>query len=46
MASLVERVNEMVAVMRKATLLCEDEYGEQQRIITTLATENKVSITN
>ncbi|KAL7647626.1 UNVERIFIED_CONTAM: hypothetical protein RMT77_001226 [Armadillidium vulgare] len=41
MASLVERVNEMVAVMRKATLLCEDEYGEQQRIITTLATENK-----
>lgn len=37
----IERVSEMVAVMRKAAALGDDETNQQQRLITALATENK-----
>ncbi|KAK8407366.1 hypothetical protein O3P69_002120 [Scylla paramamosain] len=37
----IERVSEMVAVMRKAAALGDDESNQQQRLITALATENK-----
>lgn len=37
----IERVSEMVAVMRKAASIGDDESNQQQRLITALATENK-----
>ena len=39
----IERVSEMVAVMRKAASLGDDETNQQKRLIAALATENKVS---
>ncbi|KAG0716507.1 FGFR1 oncogene partner 2 [Chionoecetes opilio] len=38
----IERVSEMVAVMRKAASLGDEETNQQHRLITALATENKV----
>lgn len=42
LAAQIERVSEMVAVMRQAASLSDDESNEHQRLITALATENKV----
>lgn len=42
LAAQIERVSEMVAVMRQAASLSDDECNEQQKLITALATENKV----
>lgn len=39
-------MTEMVAVMRKAASLGENECDKQHRLISRLATENKVSIAN
>lgn len=41
LAAQIERVSEMVAVMRKAAALGDDETQQQQRVIAALATENK-----
>ncbi|XP_050727451.1 FGFR1 oncogene partner 2 homolog isoform X4 [Eriocheir sinensis] len=41
LAAQIERVSEMVAVMRQAASLSDDECNEQQKLITALATENK-----
>ncbi|XP_053628924.1 FGFR1 oncogene partner 2 homolog isoform X5 [Cherax quadricarinatus] len=41
LAAQIERISEMVAVMRKAASLGDDESQQQQRLITALATENK-----
>ncbi|XP_047494899.1 FGFR1 oncogene partner 2 homolog isoform X2 [Penaeus chinensis] len=41
LAAQIERVSEMVAVMRKAASLGDDECQQQQRLISALATENK-----
>nr|XP_045610069.1 FGFR1 oncogene partner 2 homolog isoform X1 [Procambarus clarkii] len=41
LAAQIERISEMVAVMRKAASLGDDESQQQQRLITSLATENK-----
>ncbi|XP_071529519.1 suppressor of IKBKE 1-like isoform X2 [Panulirus ornatus] len=41
LAAQIERISEMVAVMRKAASLGDDECEQQQRLITALATENK-----
>jgi len=41
MAGQIERVNEMVAVMRKASQMGDEEAQDCQKLITALATENK-----
>ncbi|CAL4066698.1 unnamed protein product, partial [Meganyctiphanes norvegica] len=41
LAGQIERVNEMVAVMRKASQMGDEEAQDCQKLITALATENK-----
>ncbi|KAK4302604.1 hypothetical protein Pmani_025319 [Petrolisthes manimaculis] len=41
LSAKIERISEMLAVMRRAATLSDDESQQQQRLITALATENK-----